>query len=60
MAHNLTIQLQNVNLHKLNINYTKRGGILDEALGRSAHIQLIENETLMKMFVYRYWEVFAI
>ena len=59
MAHNMTSQLEGVNLHKLNVSFTKRGGILDEYIGRSAHIQLIENETLMRMFVHRYWEVFT-
>lgn len=58
MAHNLLQKLTMQNLIKLDIHFKLKKSI-DTMIGRSAHLQLLENEHFLRMLVYHYPEFFA-
>ena len=58
MAHNLLQKLTMQNLIKLDVHF-KLNKSLDSMIGRSAHMQLLENENFLRLLVYRYPEFFA-
>ena len=58
MAHNLLQKLTMQNLIKLDVHF-KLDKSIDSMIGRSAHMQMLENEYFLKLLVYRYPEFFA-
>lgn len=58
MAHNLLQKLSKHNLIKLDVQF-KLAKSIDSIIGRSAHIQMVENQNFLQMLVYRYPEFFA-
>lgn len=58
MAHNLLQKFTMQNLIKFDVHF-KLDKSIDSMIGRSAHMQLLENSDFLKMLVYRYPEFFA-
>mmetsp|Transcript_13202 Transcript_13202/g.19270 ORF Transcript_13202/g.19270 Transcript_13202/m.19270 type:complete len:671 (-) Transcript_13202:35-2047(-) len=58
MADNITNKLAMKNLIKIDVNF-KLNRSLDTMIGRSAHLQLLENEGFVRMIVFRYPEFFV-
>jgi len=58
MAHNLLSRLNVHKVVKIDVNFKLKRSI-DTIIGRSAHLQLLENEAFIKMLVYRFPEFFA-
>lgn len=59
MARNLLSGMNVEALCRLDINFRMPEKSLDTLIGRAAHIQFLENQTLMKMIIYRYPDLFS-
>ena len=59
MANSLLSGISAECLYRLDINFRISEKSLDSFIGRAAHIQFLENQTLMKMIIYRYPELFS-
>ncbi|CAG9316223.1 unnamed protein product [Blepharisma stoltei] len=59
MASNLLSLMSVDTLYRLDINFKIAEKSLDSFIGRAAHIQFLENQTLMKMIIYRYPELLS-
>ncbi|CAD7970957.1 unnamed protein product [Amoebophrya sp. A120] len=59
MARNLLQKVKPEKLLRLNVNFFIAEQSLDSIIGRAAHIQFLENQTLMKMIVTHYPYLFA-
>ena len=59
MTRNLLGSMNVENLYRLDINFRIPEKSLDTLIGRAAHIQFLENQTLMKMIIYRYPDLFS-
>lgn len=59
MASNLLSSVSVDTLYRLDINFRIAEKSLDSFIGRAAHIQFLENQTLMKMIIYRYPELLS-
>lgn len=59
MCKNFLRSLKIDNLYRVDVEFdTDSSGTLDRLIGRSAHINFIENENLAKMLLNRYGEFF--
>lgn len=59
MTRNLLAGMNVEALYRLDINFRMPEKSLDTLIGRAAHIQFLENQTLMKMIIHRYPELFS-
>lgn len=58
MAENILIQLQHPQLLRLDINFSLKKRNIDSMIGRKAHIQFLENESLVRTLVFAYSQFF--
>lgn len=54
MADSLQDKIKNANLYKIDIGFNINKNNVSSFIGRTAHIMFLQNEILMKIFVYRY------
>jgi hypothetical protein len=54
MAQNLLGQVQVKLIYRIDVNFNIVDKNMDSWIGRTAHIQFLENQQFMKMMVYRY------
>lgn len=59
MTRNLLAGMNVEALYRLDINFRMPEKSLDTLIGRAAHIQFLENQTLMKMIIHRYPDLFS-
>ena len=59
MARNLLKKLDGKELLRIDVSLEISGKTVDNLIGRTAHIQMIENVELIKMLVLRYRDIFA-
>ena len=59
MAKNILSDLKSKMLFRLDINFKIKDKNLDSWIGRTAHIQFLENQQFMKMLIYRYKDFFS-
>lgn len=52
MAYNILSKITNGNLRRLDVNFFIPEKSLDSFIGRTAHIQFLENISFMKIFFY--------
>lgn len=58
MCKNVLGSLQTDNLYRIDVSFDTEGsGAMDRFIGRTAHINFIENENLAKMLLKRYGEI---
>ena len=58
MAHNILQKLTTQNIIKIDVHFKLKRSV-DSMIGRSAHMQLLENENFLRMLVYKYSEFFT-
>ena len=58
MAARILSQIAIERLHRLDVNFYLKGKSLDTLIGRTAHIQFLENEQFLHMLVHMYPEFF--
>lgn len=59
MARNILSGLPIDVLYRMDVNFRINEKNLDSFIGRTAHIQFLECQQLMKMLIYRFKEFFA-
>lgn len=59
MVDNLSTLLSNVKVIKLDVNFKLMGKVIDSLIGRSAHIEVLENPYFMRLLIYHYPELFT-
>ena len=59
MASNILSQLTCNRLVRIDVNFQIEGKNLDSFIGRTAHIQFLENQSLMKILLYAYEDLFV-
>ena len=59
MAQNILGKLPIECLYRVDVNFRITSKTVDSFIGRTAHIQFLENQAFMKMFVYRFLEFFS-
>ena len=58
MARNILNDLPLQNLYRIDVNFMITSKTMDSLIGRTAHIQFLENEQFMRMLIYRFLEFF--
>lgn len=58
MADNILQTLNCRNLYRLDVNFKIEDNSVASMIGRTAHIQMIESEQLIKALLYKYQDVF--
>ena len=59
MAKNILSGLKSKMLFRLDVNFKIKDKNLDSWIGRTAHIQFLENQQFMKMLIHRYRDFFS-
>lgn len=59
MAQNILGGLKSKMLFRLDVNFKIKDKNLDSWIGRTAHIQFLENQQFMKMLIHRYRDFFS-
>jgi len=59
MAENILNKLSIDKVHRIDVNYLIKGQSFDSWIGRSAHIEMLENDAMMQMLVYACAQFFA-
>lgn len=59
MAANILMQLQKPQLFRLDVNFSMKKRNIDSMIGRKAHIQFLENESLLRTLVFAYSQFFS-
>mmetsp|Transcript_23203 Transcript_23203/g.22714 ORF Transcript_23203/g.22714 Transcript_23203/m.22714 type:complete len:293 (-) Transcript_23203:59-937(-) len=59
MAQNLLREIKPRMMYRLDVNFKINDKNLDSFIGRTAHIQFLENQPLMKIMVHRYRDFFS-
>ena len=59
MAKNILGDLKSKMLFRLDVNFKIKDKNLDSWIGRTAHIQFLENQQFMKMLIHRYRDFFS-
>jgi hypothetical protein len=59
MATNILGGLKAKMLFRLDVNFKIKDKNLDSWIGRTAHIQFLENQQFMKMLIHRYRDFFS-
>ena len=59
MAKNILGGLKSKMLFRLDVNFRIKDKNLDSWIGRTAHIQFLENQQFMKMLIHRYRDFFS-
>tara|TARA_B110000285_G_C14936041_1_gene519636 strand:- start:47 stop:226 length:180 start_codon:yes stop_codon:yes gene_type:complete len=59
MAKNILGGMNSKMLFRLDVNFKIKDKNLDAWIGRTAHIQFLENQQFMKMLIHRYRDFFS-
>jgi hypothetical protein len=58
MAHNVVSQITAENFIKVDVNFKIEESTIDTMIGRAAHIHFLEHQAVIKLLIYRYWDLF--
>lgn len=58
MAENIISQIKASAIYKVDVAFELQESNFDTMIGRAAHIQFLEDQALMKLLFYRYWDLF--
>lgn len=58
MAHNILSRVKANQLHRVDVAFNIRKTSINSLIGREAHLQFLEHETLLNMIAYRYSRLF--
>eukprot|EP00826_Nyctotherus_ovalis_P002165 TRINITY_DN1040_c0_g1_i9.p1 TRINITY_DN1040_c0_g1~~TRINITY_DN1040_c0_g1_i9.p1 ORF type:complete len:646 (-),score=185.78 TRINITY_DN1040_c0_g1_i9:77-2014(-) len=58
MAHNILSRIKANELHRVDVAFNIKKTSINSLIGREAHLQFLEHETLLKMIAYRYSSFF--
>eukprot|EP00826_Nyctotherus_ovalis_P046944 TRINITY_DN5345_c0_g2_i2.p1 TRINITY_DN5345_c0_g2~~TRINITY_DN5345_c0_g2_i2.p1 ORF type:complete len:520 (-),score=95.69 TRINITY_DN5345_c0_g2_i2:50-1609(-) len=58
MANNILSQIKAQALHRIDVGFNIKKSTINSFIGREAHLQFLENETLLKLLAYRYASTF--
>ncbi len=59
MAENILTRISASALHRVDVSFNIKSTSVNSIIGREAHLQLLESESLLKMLVYRYAHLFC-
>jgi len=58
MAHNILSRIKSNKLYRVDVVFNIKKTSINSLIGREAHLQFLENKTLLKMLTYRYSNLF--